>query len=34
MLGKSVPEVLSELTMLEIDGFVRQLPGKLFERNR
>ena len=31
-LDKSVWEILSELTMLEIEGLVRQKPGKIFER--
>jgi len=29
---RGTPEVLSELTLLEIDGYVSQLPGKMFER--
>jgi len=32
LLKKSVSEVLSELTFLEIEGFVSQRPGKIFER--
>ncbi len=31
-LGMHMHEVLSELTDLELDGFVRQKPGKIFER--
>jgi len=31
VLGKSVSEILTELTMLEIDGYVAQKPGKIFE---
>lgn len=29
-LGIDISEVLSELTVLELDGYVRSLPGKLF----
>jgi len=32
LLKKSVSEVLAELTFLEIEGFVSQRPGKIFER--
>ncbi len=31
-LDKSSSEILTELTLLEIDGFVSQKPGKIFER--
>ncbi len=31
-IGEPAPVVLSEITMLEMDGFVRQKPGKYFER--
>ncbi|MCE5248919.1 DNA-processing protein DprA [bacterium] len=31
-LGKPVPEVLYELTSLELEGYVKQNPGKIFER--
>jgi predicted Rossmann fold nucleotide-binding protein DprA/Smf involved in DNA uptake len=31
-LGQPVRVILTELTMLEMDGLVRQKPGKVFER--
>ena len=31
-LGKTVSEILTELTMLEIEGFIHQRPGKIFEK--
>lgn len=31
-IGEPAPVVLSEITMLEMDGFVRQKPGKFFEK--
>jgi len=31
-LGMPVSELLNELTMLELDGYVRQNPGKIFEK--
>lgn len=31
-LGEPVPAVLTELTLLEMDGYVRQKPGKVFEK--
>lgn len=31
-LGEPVSTLLTELTMLEMDGFIRQKPGKVFER--
>ena len=31
VLGKSASDILTELTMLEIDGYVTQKPGKIFE---
>lgn len=31
-LGKTISEILSELTFLEMDNFVRQKPGKYFEK--
>lgn len=31
-LHKSVSEILTELTLLEIDGYISQRPGKIFER--
>lgn len=31
-VNRTVPDVLAALTMLEIDGFVVQKPGKIFER--
>ena len=32
-LGEPVQNILNELTLLEMDGFVRQKPGKVFEKN-
>jgi DNA processing protein len=32
-LGEPVQNILNELTILEMDGLVRQKPGKIFERN-
>ncbi|MFA6473061.1 MAG: DNA-processing protein DprA, partial [Candidatus Latescibacterota bacterium] len=32
-LGEPVQKILNELTLLEIDGLVRQKPGKVFEKN-
>jgi len=31
-LGEPISRILTELTMLEIDGYVTQQPGKIFER--
>jgi DNA processing protein len=31
-LGISIAELLNELTMLELEGYVRQNPGKIFEK--
>ncbi len=31
-LGQTIPIVLTELTLLEMDGLIRQRPGKVFER--
>jgi DNA processing protein len=31
-LGEPVQKILNELTLLEMDGFVRQKPGKVFEK--
>ena len=33
MLGKPVSDILTELTVLEMDNYVTQKPGKIFERN-
>ncbi|MBT4483558.1 MAG: DNA-protecting protein DprA [Candidatus Latescibacteria bacterium] len=33
IIGKSVSEILSELTRLEIEGHITQNPGKIFEKN-
>jgi DNA processing protein len=33
-LGKHVSDILYELTMLEMDGYVVQKPGKFFERRK
>ena len=32
-LGKPVSSILNELTNLEMDNYVTQKPGKIFERN-
>ena len=32
-LGKPVSDILTELTVLEMDNYVTQKPGKIFERN-
>lgn len=31
-IGMAVPSILTELTLLEMDGLIRQRPGKVFER--